>query len=54
MFFSIFSMFFASNTRFWACEAPWFALKAIRDELASQMSVPLEIQHRFARGLEPI
>ena len=33
-----------------APQAPWFALKAIRGELAKQMSLQLEIRHLFARG----
>lgn len=35
-------------------EAPWFALKAIIGELASKMSLTLDVQHRFACDILPV
>lgn len=35
-------------------EAPWFALKAISSELASQLSLSLEVQHRFACDIQAV
>lgn len=35
-------------------EAPWFALKAICSELASQLAVNLKVQHQFACDILPI
>ncbi|CAL1173446.1 unnamed protein product [Cladocopium goreaui] len=35
-------------------EAPWFALKAISSELAAQLSLSLEVQHRFACDIQAV